>query len=54
MTSGWHGARTSGDTAWVWFQNQRFRYRKVGGATVLERLYGALTPWSTGRNINSP
>ena len=34
---GGKGRRISGDTAWIWFQNRRFRYRTVGGATV-ERL----------------
>ena len=40
MTSGWaRGPVFSGDTTGVWFQNRRFRSRKVGGATV-ERLGG--------------
>ena len=38
MTSGWKGApQFTGETASSWFQNRRFRERKVGGATV-ERL----------------
>ena len=48
---GGKGHRVLGDTAGSWFQNQRFRRRKVGGATVERRRASILGNFFLSLNI---